>query len=286
MSASQNHGFIVENLLLAEFPRRSKDTLVPNLALDRAYTSRFDVAGYLDPYGLGIPTSIKCAKFRGPRTLVNLADATRIVKLGEEPHMRLMVALYRQDGNQKVFAELREYVVTGEEWSNLCGRVPPEDLEAFAKDLTGRSTDDARGRARVWKKDLATSYPSKMKWNPKIDSGNQRRVQCSVTLHDLESVIADRSRIKVYGQALDRQVRPGYLRPHSERLWGTGLRFPFCIDSPARQRNPRSGSRQAASAASPVKVLVPRKARKASQPAAPAKASVKAPAKRASASRR
>lgn len=268
MSASQHHGFDLESLLLAEFPRRSPDVVLPSVALSHGYTARFDVSSFLDPYGTGIPTSIKTAKYRGPRTLICLADATRIVRLSEEPHMRLMVALYRQEGNEKVFSELREYVVTGEEWAELCGHVPPEDIEAFARDLVGRSSENAREQARLWKKDLTHNHPSAMRWNPKIDSKNQRRLQCSVPLQDLEAIIRDRSRIKVFGQAMDQHVRPGYLRPQSERLWGRGLRFPIRLASEARQRSPKvvaapTGRRRDPVAASPIAqvkvVKVPRK---------------------------
>lgn len=253
MSASQHHGFDFEKLLLAEFPRRNPQVILPPVPLNHEYTARFDVSGYLDPYGTGIPTSIKTAKYRGPRTLICLSDAYRIVQLGQQSAMRLMVGLYRQEGAEKVFGEVREYVITGEEWQALCGHVPAEEIEDFAYSLTGKSSESARLEARKWKTYLAGKYPGLMRWNPKIDSKNQRRLQCSVPLQDLESVIKDKSRIKVFGQAMDERARPGHLLPVAERLWGRGLRFPLSLLSEARVRSPKPATRRKATDRSPAR---------------------------------
>jgi hypothetical protein len=236
MSASQNHGFEIETLLLAEFPRR-KQVVAPDLTLQHEHTARFDVSSFMDPYGNGIPTSIKTSKYTGPRTLVYLADAVRIVNMADESRMRLMVALYRQVGGEKVFSELREYVIEGAEWAQICGNAPPEDIEAFALDLKGGDHLHARERARRWQQEMRAAYPSAIRWNPKIDSKTQRRLQCSITLQDLEAAIKDPARIKVFGEAIDDRPRPGYLRPQSNRLWGRGLRFPLHLASAPRLRH-------------------------------------------------
>lgn len=239
MSASQNHGFEIEQRLISEFPRRNPNLVMPTMDMTRGYTARFDVPGYLDPFGRGVPTSIKASHFRGPRTLVCLADALRTVALGNEERLRLMVALYRQDKDQKLVEELREYEILGSEWNQMCGHVPPDQIEAFANDLKHGTHHEARVRAKEWQKNLAALYPSRMRWNPKIDSVRQRRLQCSISLQDIEASIQDPRRIRVYGREMGDRPRPGYLKAQSERLWGRGLHFPMVLDSPARSRKPK-----------------------------------------------
>lgn len=239
MSASQNHGFDIEQRLIAEFPRRNPHLVLPDMGMSRDYTARFDVPGYLDPFGRGVPTSIKAASFRGPRTIVCLADAYRTVNLGNEKRIRLMVALYRQSQDKKLVEELREYEIMGSEWAAMCGNVPLDEIEDFGDALKVGSPEEAREVAMEWKRNLAVTNPSRMRWNHKIDSKRQRRLQCSISLSDIEASIADPGRIHVYGKAMGEHPRPGYLIPVSDRLWGRGLHFPMVIDSPARTRAPR-----------------------------------------------
>ncbi len=239
MSASQQHGLEIERVLKAEFERRSRHVLPSHLPVETVHTARFDVPGYMDPYGKGIPTSIKSAKARHNNALVYLADALRIVDLANFETTRLMVALYEQRGNKKFFMEVREYLITGDEWETLTGGVPPEMLVEYSKALKGGSATEARLEARQWKLRMRELFPdTPMRWNAKIDSKNQRRLQCSLHLKDLEAVIADKSRIRVFGAPADPpgMVRPPFLQPISRHVWGQGQRFPLVLFSPPRAR--------------------------------------------------
>lgn len=243
MSASQSHGLEIESRLREQFQRYNQDWLPSHLPLETEYTARFDVPGYSDPYGRGIPTSIKSAKLRHANALIGLADATRIADLVNFPLTRLLVALYQQQGDNKVFREVREYLVTGEEWRTLTGDVPAEALAAFNRALKLPEPGDARQVAREWKSHLAEQFPdSKIRWNPKIDSKGQRRLQCSVHLRDVEAVIEEMDRIRVFGSPQDPPgfVRPEHLLPVSEALWGADLTFPLVLHSPPRQRQSHS----------------------------------------------
>lgn len=242
MSASQEHGLEIERRLKREFQRRNTGWLPSRLPIDPDHTARFDVPGYVDPYGRGIPTSIKSAKLRHGNALVCMADATRIADLASFQTTRLLVALYEQVGDKKVFREVREYLITGAEWRKLAGGTPAEDLARFNRDIKVPSPTQARAIARQWKKRLAEDYPDTLiRWNPKIDSRNQRRLQCSLHLSDLEAAITDPSRIKVFGAPSDPpgMVRPPHLRAASRHMWGDGMRLPIVIDSPPRTRHPR-----------------------------------------------
>lgn len=239
MSASQQHGLEIERRIKQEFQRLNTGWLPAHLSIDPAHTARFDVPGYVDPYGQGIPTSIKSAKLRNGKALICMSDATRIADLASFETTRLLVALYEQEGSQKVFREVREYLITGEEWKTLTGGVPADVLASFHEAIKLESATKARAVARKWKARLATDYPdTPMRWNPKIGSGNQRRLQCSLHLADLEHAVQDPSRIKVFGAPKDPpgRPRPPHLRAESRHLWGNGLRLPIVLDSPPRVR--------------------------------------------------
>lgn len=237
MSASQSHGLEIEKRLKAEFQRYTQQWLPNHLPLATEYTARFDVPGYSDPEGKGIPTSIKSAKLRRGNALVCLADAPRIADLVNFPMTRVLLALYEQKGNEKVFGEIREYLIAGEEWEDLLGGVSAETLMGFHQALRQPNPEQARRTAREWKRHMAEEFPdAKVRWNPKIDSKNQRRLQCSVHLRDLEAAIQDPARIRVYGTPLGAcdESRPAHLQPKSARLWGDGLVLPVTLHSPPR----------------------------------------------------
>lgn len=227
MSASQQHGFEIEKIILDNMGKKSR--LTKKVPLSHSHVSRFDASGYNDPAAKGIPTSIKTAKRSASgNALICMADATRIGELAQVPQMRLLVALYDQKGNQKVFNEVREYIITNKEWRKAIGGVPADVLKMFNEEIKVDDPDEARVIAKDWKDSLAAEYPSVMRWNPKIDSKNQRRVQCSIYLKDLEALIQVPQRIQVFGAV------PGAV---SNRLWGTGTPFPIAIVSPPRPRN-------------------------------------------------
>ena len=243
MSASQSHGLEIERLIREEVERFHLNWLPPQVPLESEHTARFDVPGYLDPYGQGIPTSIKSVKLRGANgALICLADATRIADLERFEQTRLLLALYRQQGDEKVFQEVREYLITGEEWRRLSGGADPEEIMAFNQAIKQPDPDQARHVARQWKAHLARLYPDTvLRWNPKIDGGTQRRLQCSVSLRNLEASIQQPERIRVFGEPQDPAgyVRPAHLQPVASGLWETGMRFPIILHSPPRHRHPR-----------------------------------------------
>lgn len=239
MGSSQQHGFVVEDLLKKEVDRYAAHQGVSPPQINSRYTAKFDIPSHRDPYGKALPTSVKTSRFVGPKTLVCLSDAVRIAGLGEVEKMRLLVALYRQDGADKVFSEVREYIVYAEEWRAIMGEAPVELIEDFHLALKEPDHKKARLVAREWKRRMAEEYPSAMRWNPKIDSKNQRRLQCSVRLEDIEANILDKSRIRVFGQPFKipgSAPRPAYLKTQGRHLWGDGICLPFKIASPPRAR--------------------------------------------------
>lgn len=239
MSASQEHGFEIERLLKEEFQRRNKGWFPQNVPIQAGHTARFDVPDYVDPYGRGIPTSIKTARIANAKAKINLSDANRIADLVNFNQTRLLVALYQQAPAKKVFCEIREYIITGDEWNELIGGTPLDLINGFSASLKETNLNKAKKQALFWKSRLKELFPNTpITWNPKIDSKGQRRLQCSVSLEALEDVIQDKSRIKVFGVTQDPvgYIRPSYLRSTSHHLWGDGLRLPIVLISPPRIR--------------------------------------------------
>lgn len=238
--ASQGHGFVIESLMVGEIRRQAH--LNGNLPVERGYTERFDAPGYQDPYGRGIPTSVKACKRKADGdALICLADAARITEMAEVPEMRLMVAIYDQVQGKKVFSEIREYILRADEWTKLVGGAPKDVLQDFSKAIKDPDPTKARAIAKEWKAHMAEEYPAVLRWNPKIDSKGQRRVQCSVLASEIEAVIKDKRRIRVFGKvpASEQTPRPKHLRPVSSRLWGVGVGLPVVVESAVRHRHPK-----------------------------------------------
>lgn len=198
-----------------------------------------------------------------------MSDAKRICSYLGAPHVRLMVALYVQDGAEKEIFQIREYVISSDAWKTLMGGTPVSRVDDLAGSLRLDDHREARRVARAGKKKLMEEYPDcKVRWNPKIDSGSQRRLQCSVRLEDLEAVIrADPvgSRMSVFGTHPPKRLRAGSPRPMSSRLWISGRAIPFRVASPPRLRHVRD-SGTGASAPDPVAVAAMPPGKKGNRP--------------------
>lgn len=244
MAASQQHGFQFERLIFNEVNRRLGRPESSPLGFQADPTARYDLPAWQDPTGAGIPTSIKMARRSASgRVRVDLADARRTVGLAEVPMLRLLVGVYEQKSDVKVINEVREYLIPGDRWAEATGDVPVPMIARYHADIKEGSPTEARAKAKEWKKKLDQYYPGIVRWAAKIDSKNQRRLQCSVYLDELEDLLvpAKDAPIHVYGSPADADTRPPKLKPVNAALWGErGLAFPVSIQSPPRQRNPKA----------------------------------------------
>lgn len=236
MTASQQHGFVFEQHVHQEVERRLGETARAPVAFQPEHTARFDLPAWRDPTGDGVPTSIKVARRASSgKVRVDLADARRTVALSDVPMLRLLVGVYDQKGENKVVDEVREYLIPGDCWAEATGDVPPAMVSRFHNAIKETDHVVARAKAREWKKKLNEHYPGIVRWAPKIDSKNQRRLQCSVYLNDLDALVETHpdASVRVYGQS------PRSMSPPSEspRLWGgDGTLLPLVIPSPPRAR--------------------------------------------------
>lgn len=175
----QAHGNAFEDIKIKELTGLSKkeyDKLKPN-----GYTSSFDlVEGINVSYNASIKTT-------GKKT-VECAD---ILKRMEESEYRLIVACYQQRGSNKVFHTEYEFFITPEDYIKLWGTMTYESVKSFV-DFVKNIPNGREGQKNTLKerKSLQQKVQCKkslMKINPKVDSKNQRRVQCSFKLDEMLS---------------------------------------------------------------------------------------------------
>ncbi len=155
---------------------------------ERTPNDRFDL-GSADDGKLGFPTSIKSTK----SNIVGLSDARQFWRsFGFAPY-RLLVGSYSQQAGFKVFGVIHEILLREKYRAALLGRITEVKVERFHSGLklfgTGR---DGQRRASAWARERKQELKPDtglVTLNPKIDSKNQRRLQCSVRLSRLIEIL-------------------------------------------------------------------------------------------------
>ena len=170
----QVHGNVFEDIIIREFTGISKkeyDKLKPN-----GYTSSFDlVKGIITKFNYSIKTTGKMT--------VECAD---ILKRMEEKEYKLIVGCYNQRGENKIFHTQYEFFITSDDSLKLWGDMTYEQIERFVNFVraipSGKEGQKNTLKERNILKEQIQCKNSLMKINPKVDSKNQRRVQCSFKL--------------------------------------------------------------------------------------------------------
>jgi len=182
----------------------------------RSYTQHWDIPAAANPHFGGVPVNPKAAKFGGP---VDLGDALRQHRI-DEPFI-LVVGFWQQVGDEKRFVNIVAPRITPEQWRRLWGPVTLADLQRLDAVVKDRSLTPAQARAAARAiKNAPPFTESIIVVNPKIDSGTQRRLQCSLRFDDVF-----------------RHLVPGGNREPQEQpaLWG--VPFPHALASAPRTFN-------------------------------------------------
>lgn len=175
--SSQFHGEAFESIIKSAYPGSSN--------FKRGPTDLFDIESKFDKI-LGFPTSIKTSKNK----TIGLSDARRIFTINEP--FRLLLLRYIQKGNYKNPYELHEFIISLDKLNELRGNLPLTQVDFFHNQLKSFVLGEhvaARKFSKDYKKYLLDNYSSAISLNPKIDSKNQRRLQCSISLNDLSNII-------------------------------------------------------------------------------------------------
>ncbi len=172
MAEVQRHGFDFENWVKETFFARSHIN----------YMEKWDVPSELNisiavPGGLQrLPVSIKTCKHGSP---IGFGDALR--QFENEEDFLLIVGFWKQMGAFKNFVAVEAAKVTVEDWQTLFMPIFEDDIKKLDSTVKNRSVDywEARRQAKEAKK--SDKFKSaRIVLNPKIDSKNQRRLQCSL----------------------------------------------------------------------------------------------------------
>lgn len=172
MSEVQKHGFDFENWVKATFFTQFQSV----------YTQKWDVPAEANnstkvPNELRfMPVSVKTCKFGSP---IGFGDAMR--QFNNQESFLLIVGFWQQSGGHKNFVAVEGVKILSADWKNLFLPLSINDLASL--DATIKNMDlhysDARTQAREIKKSDKFQQ-TKIVLNPKIDSKNQRRLQCSL----------------------------------------------------------------------------------------------------------
>jgi hypothetical protein len=211
--AVQAHGFTWEN----EITRN-----VFQLSTAPPYTSTFDVPASQNPLNSLENISIKVAC--GDKA--ECADVCRIFNYGDTSVTMIHLQWHQQDAETKQLTRVREFSLGGAATHRaLFGDVTYEDIQGLVQMLRviPAGPIDAAAKAAVHaEKTRLNAKSGAIRFNPKMDSKNQRRLQCSIPhlseflAANPELVISDTTEPLVRGVPITATI-PGGPRQRSTR---------------------------------------------------------------------
>jgi hypothetical protein len=176
-SSNQSHGQLWDDLIrMAFYPTE----------LTYSATGKWDVYSVCDKIH-NLNTNIKTIQ----GDTIYLSDARRIFEINET--FRLVLVNYEQVGDWKVFTQLLEYWITPDHLKSLFGSIQIDCVERIHNGIAsfGPGEENAK-QARAYAKaeiEKLKDLGNAIQLNPKIDSKNQRRLQCSVSKKDLSRIV-------------------------------------------------------------------------------------------------
>jgi len=177
MAEVQAHGNLYEDRVIRERTGMTKDEY--DAKKENGYTSEFDLASGL---AVDYDGSIKTTK----NNTICCSDLLRKMKHND---YHLIVGVYKQVGKQKQFHTEYEFFITPDDYNTLWGDMKYGDVEAFVNYVKSiPAGKEAQQNTKSIRNTLQESVQCKkalFKINPKVDSKNQRRVQCSLHIDKL-----------------------------------------------------------------------------------------------------
>jgi hypothetical protein len=179
MAEVQAHGNAYEDRVIRERTGMSKkkyDGLKSN-----GYTSEFDLSKELI---VDYDGSIKTTKS-------NTICCSDVVRKMTHTNYRLIVGQYDQVGDEKVFHTEYEFFITPDDNKALWGKMDIQEVREFVDYVksipAGKEAQLSTKSHRQMLQENAQDSGALFKLNPKVDSKNQRRVQCSLHIDKLIS---------------------------------------------------------------------------------------------------
>lgn len=163
MSEVQNHGFVFENWI-------KKILGVNHLAYN--YTQKWDISGET-------PLSVK---FMGLTNALEFGSTVRIWEIEES--FTLVVGRWEQLGNEKIVRSIDEITITSSILKRMKGQISLEEIKSFDEKIKKfpagkKGQGEGIAFAKKWKDDRKDRI-GLLTITHKIDSKNQRRIQCNL----------------------------------------------------------------------------------------------------------
>lgn len=182
---SQSHGLEFEDRIIRCVTGLSKKEY-DNTKKDGGYVSSMDiVAGNRSERNYSIKT---CRDAKN----INCADITRFMQHCRDTEFTMIVGAWRQSGNYKIYYKILEFDFHPSNYQKIWGKLDIADIRPFVEYVrsipNGRAGQISTRSERMRRKDLIVESTGDClaKINPKVDSGTQRRVQCSMQVDKLK----------------------------------------------------------------------------------------------------
>ena len=208
MPESQQHGCIWEDFIKKDVYRVTQK--IP-------YTSEFDIPKELNIHSPDTSVSIKTTQSKS----VDMGDALRIYN--QSGNIDLLVLRYKQEEDEKKLVEIvRCKMPSREQFFQGVTLEEIQKLQTMIKSVPSGKPDETLLQSIHTYKESLNSKSGFIHFRPKLDSKNQRRLQCSIV--DFEAILT-----KFPELILDRNTEG--------KLFTTSI--PITIRSCRRQRNAR-----------------------------------------------
>lgn len=184
MTANQNHGFVFEDSVIKDITGYSKDEY--QKLLPKGYVASMDIFKDIhsaDNYSI---------KVMGAGGSIGCGDILRFYNHCINDVFYMVIGVWRQISNEiKRYDKIYEFKIEPHNFHKIWGSIDQTELEQFV-DYVKSIPTGLQGQSQnklLWKQKrnaiLAKSQGHIVKIDAKIDSGSQRRVQCSIKIDNL-----------------------------------------------------------------------------------------------------
>tara|TARA_B100001109_G_C18821103_1_gene454569 strand:+ start:201 stop:806 length:606 start_codon:yes stop_codon:yes gene_type:complete len=173
----QQHGNYFEDLKIKELTGYGKEEY--DSFKSNGYTSSMDLVE-----GLYVDRNYSIKTAKG-----NKVDCGDILRRMVEDDYNIVVGLWKQSGDNKIFHTEYTFNIKPEDMIKLWGNMKYEDVkefDSFIKSIpSGKEAQQATKAERTSRKKTLADKNALMVIHPKVDSKNQRRVQCSFKIDQM-----------------------------------------------------------------------------------------------------
>ena len=173
----QQHGNYFEDLKIKELTGYGKEEY--DSFKSNGYTSSMDLVE-----GLYVDRNYSIKTAKG-----NKVDCGDILRRMVEDDYNIVVGLWKQSGDNKIFHTEYTFNIKPEDMIKLWGNMKYEDVkefDSFIKSIpSGKEAQQTTKAERTSRKKTLADKNALMVIHPKVDSKNQRRVQCSFKIDQM-----------------------------------------------------------------------------------------------------